>query len=85
MNVDWDRLPRPLVDLLRGYATLCPPRALQFPKELPFQQVHDFFLNCVLLNPYFTAYPPAPQYQQQFWKWAIKHLEDLPNEKAGGL
>lgn len=78
MKVDWANTPLALVNLLRGYAILCPTRALQFPSDLPFAQIHEFLLHGILLNPHFATYPPAPQYRQQFWKWAIGHLEAMP-------
>ena len=82
MDIDWKDLPPALIDLLRGYATLHSPRFLRFPIELSFAQIHGFLLNVVLTNPYFATYPPAEQYQQQFWKWAIGHLESMSQEEA---
>ncbi|EKM61411.1 uncharacterized protein PHACADRAFT_168858 [Phanerochaete carnosa HHB-10118-sp] len=81
MNVALCNLPDALIDVLRRYATLCPIRTLQFPNTLPFHQVHDFLLNHILLHPFFISYPPSPQYQQQFWKWTLAHLESMPMEE----
>lgn len=78
MNIDLHGLPNALRDILRAYATLCPIRCLAFPLDLPFRQVHDFLLNYLLLHPFFLSYPPSPQYQQQFWKWALAQLESMP-------
>ncbi|KAJ3556707.1 hypothetical protein NM688_g1877 [Phlebia brevispora] len=66
-----------LVNVLRGYAALAPTRSLSFPAELTFEVVHSFLLNDILLNPLFTTYPPSPQYQVVFWKWALNNLEKL--------
>ncbi|KIP11780.1 hypothetical protein PHLGIDRAFT_63116 [Phlebiopsis gigantea 11061_1 CR5-6] len=77
MNVDLASLPPPLVELLRGYATLTAFRYIKFPVDLSFGQVHSFLLDAILTNPYFTKYPPAQQYQQQFWKWAISNLDTI--------
>lgn len=82
MNADLAGLPRPLVEILRGYATLAHPRCLKFPVDLPFGQIHPFLLDAMLTSPYFTEYPPAQQYQQQFWKWAITKLESMPLDEA---
>lgn len=82
MDIDWLSLPPSLIVLLRGYATLCPLRYLRFPSELPFTQIHRFLLDAVLTHPYFATYPPTEQYQQQFWKWAIEHLESMPLGEA---
>ncbi|GBE77547.1 Protein-lysine N-methyltransferase EFM3 [Sparassis crispa] len=50
---------------------------MHFPSNSPFTEVHGFFLECVLLNLHLRRYPPARQYQYSFWKWAIRHLEEL--------
>ncbi|KAJ7070563.1 putative methyltransferase-domain-containing protein [Mycena amicta] len=64
-----------LFHVLRGYAALLTPHQLKFPSSLPLQLVHNFFLDHLLLDPHFQAYPPSEQYQKSFWKWAIPHLE----------
>ncbi|KAI0756301.1 hypothetical protein C8Q80DRAFT_1127820 [Daedaleopsis nitida] len=66
----------PLFDVLRGYATLRPPRAILKP-AVPFVPTHEFLLNALLLNPHFQEFPPSKQYQRSFWKWAIEWLEEL--------
>lgn len=74
-----DRLndrPAALLDLLRGYATLCPVRLLVFPSHLAFGVVHDFLLHDLLNEP-FVSYPPAAEYQARFWKWALDHLQRM--------
>lgn len=83
--MDLGNLPDALIDVLRGYATLSPIRTLKFPHELLFYQIHDFLLNSILLHPFFTTYAPSPQYQQQFWKWALEHLEAHQIDQASKL
>ncbi|GJE86202.1 methyltransferase-domain-containing protein [Phanerochaete sordida] len=78
LNIELCVLPDPLVDVLRGYATLRPVRDLRYPENCTFRQFHDFLLNHLLLLPFFVAYPPSLQYQQQFWKWALSYLESMP-------
>ncbi|KAF7307424.1 hypothetical protein MIND_00536800 [Mycena indigotica] len=64
-----------LFNILRGYAGLYPPQHLNFPSTLPLELLHDFFLNQLLLDPHFEAFPPSEQYQKTFWKWTIAQLE----------
>jgi hypothetical protein len=72
-----------LFSLLQAYSALKHPRFLSFPSHLPFLQVHDFVLSCILLNPHLLQYPPSHTYQLSFWKWAIEHLENLLGDEAG--
>lgn len=72
----------PLLNVLRAYATLRPPKAIWRP-EVSFSLAHDFFLDYLLLNPHFKQSPPSIQYQISFWKWAIEWLEGLMSEEAG--
>ncbi|KAH9897817.1 putative methyltransferase-domain-containing protein [Cubamyces lactineus] len=74
-------LPDPLFQVLRAYATLQPPKSIQLPVDLPFDVVHDFLLERILLNRHFQEYPPSKQYQGLFWKWAIDRLELLLSEE----
>ncbi|TFK41966.1 hypothetical protein BDQ12DRAFT_348414 [Crucibulum laeve] len=67
-----------LFELLRGFSCLKPPNSLLFPQDFSLPAVHSFLLDNILLNPHFQAYPPSAQYQKQFWKWAIAHLERMP-------
>ncbi|KAI0800674.1 putative methyltransferase-domain-containing protein, partial [Fomes fomentarius] len=70
----------PLLNVLRAYATLRPPKAIWRP-EVSFSLAHDFFLDHLLLNPHFKQFPPSIQYQITFWKWAIEWLEGLMSEE----
>lgn len=72
-----------LFDLMRGYGSLFPPGLLTMPSHLSSPRIHDLFLNSLLLNPHFQAYPPSQQYQRLFWKWAISHLESLLQGEVG--
>ena len=67
------------VDLVRRYARLASLAHLQFPPALPgaFNCAHDVLLKGILLDPHLHAYPPAPEYQLKFWKWAVQELEVL--------
>ncbi|KAI0316493.1 hypothetical protein OF83DRAFT_1264688 [Amylostereum chailletii] len=65
-----------LFDILRRYSALMPVKSISIPSELTFQEVHDFLLENILLNNHLTAYPPSTSYQEAFWKWVIKVLED---------
>ncbi|KAF8482058.1 putative methyltransferase-domain-containing protein [Russula ochroleuca] len=71
-----------LFNLLQAYSALKHPRFLSFPSHLPFLQVHDFVLSCILLDPHLLQYPPSHAYQLSFWKWAIEHLEKLLGDEA---
>lgn len=66
-----------LLNLLRAYSALAPPKLLTFPADLPFTVVHDYILGSVLLNPHLAKYPPSAYYQHTFWRWAIGQLEAL--------
>ncbi|KAM5532252.1 hypothetical protein V8D89_014091 [Ganoderma adspersum] len=68
--------PDPLFNVLRAYATLQSPKAIERPGA-SFSTVHDFLLHHLLLKPHFVDYPPSKQYQITFWKWAIEWLEVL--------
>jgi len=73
-------LHKDLFDILLGYFALVPPRILSFPLHLPFNVIHNFFVESVLLGnnlPHPKAYLPSNAYQYTFWKWAIQHLEDM--------
>ena len=70
-------LPPLLLDLLRGYATLCPVRLLVFPSRLSFGAVHEFLLRDLLFNELFAKYPPALEYQARFWKWTLDNLQRM--------
>ena len=74
--------PVALLDLLRGYATLCPVRLLVFPSHLPFAVVHDFLLRDLILNEPFVSYPPGAEYQARFWKWALDHLSRMESTEV---
>ena len=65
--------------LVQQYARLTPLAHLHSPSALPraFNPIHDVLLNKILLDPHLRAYPPAPEYQLKFWKWAIQKLEAL--------
>lgn len=69
-------------DLFREYARLTPLAHLQFSPTPPeaFNRVHNVLLNEILLDPHLCIYPPAPEYQLKFWKWAILGLEPLLDE-----
>lgn len=66
-------------ELSREYARLAPLAHLQFPSAPPgaFNRIHDVLLNEILLDPHLCVYPPAPEYQLKFWKWAVRGLESL--------
>lgn len=76
MLLDLAGLPDPLFAVLQGYASLTTTRELPDLKTVSFEEAHDFFLNWLLLNPHFQAYPPSRQYQALFWKWAVGRLEE---------
>lgn len=70
--------------LVRGYARLTPLAHLHLPSTSPgiFQRVHEVLLNEILLDPHLQAYPPAPEYQLKFWKWALQELEALIGDEV---
>jgi len=72
---DWTQMD----DIAREYARLTPLAHLHSPSASPgtFNRVHDVLLNKVLLDAHLRAYPPAPEYQLKFWKWAVQKLEAL--------
>ncbi|KDQ63175.1 hypothetical protein JAAARDRAFT_202673 [Jaapia argillacea MUCL 33604] len=72
-----------LFDILRGYAAVVPPRILHYPDDLPWDEMHHFLLDYILLNSHFKKYPPSSAYQHSFWKWAIAHLESTSSTEAG--
>lgn len=76
MDINWNAIPPSLEDLLRGYATVCSTRKLGLPDKISFEDLHNFLLNGILLNPFLEKYPPSTQYQSRFWKWAIENLEN---------
>jgi hypothetical protein len=78
-------LHKDLFDILLGYFALVPPRILSFPLHLPFNVIHNFFVESVLLGnnlPHPKAYLPSNAYQYTFWKWAIQHLEEMSTNEA---
>jgi protein-lysine N-methyltransferase EEF2KMT len=78
-------LHKDLFDILLGYSALVPPRILNFPFHLLFDDVHDFLVESVLLAhdlPHLKAYPPSNAYQYTFWKWAIRCLEEMSTNQA---
>jgi|SRR5882762_3372 hypothetical protein len=73
-------LHKDLFNILLGYSALIPPRILNFPLHLPFNEVHDFLVETILLGrnlPHLKAYPPSNAYRYTFWKWTIQHLEEM--------
>jgi len=66
-----------LMDLLGGFASNLHPKFLSFPHDVPPADVQDFLVDRILLNPHFSAYPVSVQNQSIFWKWIIKHLEEI--------
>lgn len=78
-------LHRDLFDILRGYSGLLAPKHMVFPRNLSFNEIHNFLVDSILLAlnlPHLQAYPPSEQYQYSFWKWAIQHLEDISTDEA---
>ena len=78
--LDWPRMDA----LVRAYARLTPLVHLRLPSASPgvFQRIHDELLNEILLGPHLRAYPPAPEYQLKFWKWALAELEALIGDEV---
>ena len=68
-------------NLVQEYARLTPPPHLRLPSTT-FDRVHDVLLNGILLDSHLRAYPPAPEYQLRFWKWAIQELEALLGDEV---
>lgn len=66
-----------LFTLLRNYYALTPVNRLQLPLEPPLNRINDFLVCEILINEHHQQYPPSPEYQKRFWKWAIEHLEEL--------
>ena len=71
-----------LFAILRGYSGLSSPNNFLFPRLIPPEEIHDFFINKILLYQHLRRYPPSDQYQRRFWKWAIEHLEALSPDEA---
>jgi hypothetical protein len=71
-----------LFAILRGYSGLSSPNKLVFPRLIPPEELHDFFINKILLNQHLHRYPPSDQYQRRFWKWAIERLEAISPDEA---
>jgi len=71
-------------DLVQEYARLTPPSHLQSPSASSgaFNRVHDVLLNKIILDPHLCAYPPTPEYQLKFWKWAVQKLEALVGDEV---
>jgi hypothetical protein len=71
-------------DLVREYARLTPLAHLQSPSASPgeFNRVHGVLLDEILLDPHLCAYPPSPEYQLKFWKWAVQGLEALIGDEV---
>jgi hypothetical protein len=65
-----------LFRLLCCYASLSSPSSLGLPADLSFPAAHAFFLS-LLDDPHLVAYPPAPEFQRTWWKWALAQLEEL--------
>lgn len=55
----------------RIYGSLLAPPAL--PE--PLSGVQDELIHAVLLDPHFSAYPPAFVYQRSFWKHVVQRIE----------
>ena len=68
-------------NLVREYARLTPPAHLRL-SSTTFDRVHHVLLNGILLDSHLRAYPPAPEYQLRFWKWAIQKLEVLLGDEV---
>lgn len=68
-----------LFSLLRSYGTISNPKYLVFPTTLglSFRTVHDFFVNDLLCDEHFQAYPPSSDFQRTWWKWVLIGLEDM--------
>ncbi|KIJ22166.1 hypothetical protein PAXINDRAFT_95582 [Paxillus involutus ATCC 200175] len=66
-----------LLSILWAYSALVPTKNLSLSPTLQFNEIHDFFLNNILLNEHLKNYPPSELYRQSFWKWAIGELENL--------
>ncbi|KAF5375290.1 hypothetical protein D9758_000540 [Tetrapyrgos nigripes] len=62
--------------LLREYGSLTSPKAITFPSHLPLAFITNFLIRSILSNPHFQRYPPATQFQQQWWKRIISLLEE---------
>ncbi|KJA28651.1 hypothetical protein HYPSUDRAFT_177918 [Hypholoma sublateritium FD-334 SS-4] len=73
-----------LFTLLRNYYALTPVNRLQLPLILPPNRINDFLVCEILINEHHQRYPPSPEYQKRFWKWAIAHLEELARVKTSG-
>lgn len=63
--------------VLPSYLALVPPTRIFIPSEIPFEKLHRSLLEKILLLAHANPYPPSPDYQQAFWKWAINLLEGL--------
>jgi len=68
--------------LLRQYAALVPPRSINFPKHFPLSVITEFIVEHIITNPHFHQYPPAKQFQQQWWKRMISLLEEHVTDQA---
>lgn len=68
--------------LVQKYARLTP--LAHLPSAFPeaFNHAHDVLLNKIIFDPHLRAYPPAPEYQLKFWKWAIQKLETLVGDQV---
>ncbi|KAK7465563.1 hypothetical protein VKT23_005536 [Stygiomarasmius scandens] len=62
--------------LLRQYAALASPRSINFPNHFPLSVITEFIVEHIITNPHFHQYPPAKQFQQQWWKRMISLLEE---------
>ncbi|THV06587.1 hypothetical protein K435DRAFT_743723 [Dendrothele bispora CBS 962.96] len=62
--------------ILKQYASLVPPRSLTIPNHFPLSTINEFLVAYIITNPHFHQYPPAKQFQQQWWKRVISLLEE---------
>lgn len=78
-------LHQDLFNILLGYYALLPPRILNFPMHLPFDDIQGFLVESVLLSQnvrHLAAYQPSNAYQYTFWKWVIQCLEEMPTNEV---
>jgi hypothetical protein len=61
---------------------LVPTNKLKFPGQVSLSRMNGFFVNDILLDSHSQTYPPSDQYQIGFWKWAIRHLEELSRHSS---
>ncbi|KAI0073952.1 hypothetical protein K474DRAFT_125683 [Panus rudis PR-1116 ss-1] len=78
-------LPPSLLNVLAAYASLTPPKFIEFPENISFAEAQEFFLKHLLLNKHFEKYPPSKQYDESFWKWAVEKLEKLAKAEGAEI